>query len=325
MKETSGVCISMTPRWDFKVLEAAQSTFKQAYHLFSCISDKNRKRSIHEVSLIAQGAVNEFRYLLTLLDGSSQSDPKRIRKGPLPLSYDIDPVELMDCPSSVPQSSGCNLTTQPRPHIIRQLFPLQSIQATNSLIPINSFSFDRKRNKSKANVDVTNSLTVSNLSLSQPGTSFLSLDRRGGPDKRLVHYSASETLGSRDNSSVFPKSTSGIMSEETSAKCRASTGECHCSKRRKSRIKKIIQVPALSGKLAEIPPDEYTWRKYGQKPIKGSPYPRSYYKCSRMRGCPARKHVERCLQDPTMLVVTYEGDHNHSKLTFQSPNVLIQV
>uniref|UniRef100_A0A453CTR6 WRKY domain-containing protein n=1 Tax=Aegilops tauschii subsp. strangulata TaxID=200361 RepID=A0A453CTR6_AEGTS len=39
---------------------------------------------------------------------------------------------------------------------------------------------------------------------------------------------------------------------------------------------------------------------------------RGYYKCSTVRGCPARKHVERALDDPAMLVVTYEGEHRHS-------------
>lgn len=39
---------------------------------------------------------------------------------------------------------------------------------------------------------------------------------------------------------------------------------------------------------------------------------RGYYKCSSARGCPARKHVERALDDPAMLVVTYEGEHNHA-------------
>ncbi|GAB2277595.1 Transcription factor [Dionaea muscipula] len=73
----------------------------------------------------------------------------------------------------------------------------------------------------------------------------------------------------------------------------ASGGKCHCSKKRKLRLKRSIKVPAISNKVADIPPDEYSWRKYGQKPIKGSPYPRGYYKCSTMRGCPARKHVER--------------------------------
>ncbi|KAG5557027.1 hypothetical protein RHGRI_007319 [Rhododendron griersonianum] len=61
-------------------------------------------------------------------------------------------------------------------------------------------------------------------------------------------------------------------------------------------------------KMADIPLDDYTWRKYGQKPIKGSPHPRVYYKCSSVRGCPARKHVERALDDPAMLIVTYKGE-----------------
>uniref|UniRef100_A0A803KPU3 WRKY domain-containing protein n=1 Tax=Chenopodium quinoa TaxID=63459 RepID=A0A803KPU3_CHEQI len=100
--------------------------------------------------------------------------------------------------------------------------------------------------------------------------------------------------------------------EGGSAKC-GSGSKCHCSKKRKLRVKRSIKVPAISNKNADIPHDEYSWRKYGQKPIKGSPHPRGYYKCSSVRGCPARKHVERCLEEPTMLIVTYEGEHNHAK------------
>ncbi|TKY54507.1 WRKY transcription factor 11 [Spatholobus suberectus] len=91
----------------------------------------------------------------------------------------------------------------------------------------------------------------------------------------------------------------------------SSSAHCHCSKRRKSRVKRMIRVPAISSKIADIPADEYSWRKYGQKPIKGSPFPRGYYKCSSVRGCPARKHVERAQDDPNMLIVTYEGEHRH--------------
>ncbi|PPD69530.1 hypothetical protein GOBAR_DD33593 [Gossypium barbadense] len=85
-------------------------------------------------------------------------------------------------------------------------------------------------------------------------------------------------------------------------------------KKRKHRVKRSIKVPSIGNKLVDIPPDDYSWRKYGQKPIKGSPYSRGYYKCSSMRGCPARKHSERCLEEPSMLIVTYEGEHNHPKL-----------
>lgn len=48
---------------------------------------------------------------------------------------------------------------------------------------------------------------------------------------------------------------------------------------------------------------------------------RGYYKCSTMRGCPARKHVERAPDDPTMLIVTYEGEHRHLQNTALQENV----
>ncbi|QCD84017.1 WRKY transcription factor 22 [Vigna unguiculata] len=87
-------------------------------------------------------------------------------------------------------------------------------------------------------------------------------------------------------------------------------------KRRKSPAKKSICVPApaapnsrQSGEV--VPSDLWAWRKYGQKPIKGSPYPRGYYRCSSSKGCPARKQVERSRTDPNLLVITYTSEHNH--------------
>ncbi|RYR74238.1 hypothetical protein Ahy_A02g008884 [Arachis hypogaea] len=124
---------------------------------------------------------------------------------------------------------------------------------------------------------------------------------------------------SSDQNSQQHKRKCSARGDEGSVKC-GSSARCHCSKKRKHRVKRSIKVPAISNKLADIPPDDYSWRKYGQKPIKGSPHPRGYYKCSSMRGCPARKHVERCLEEPTMLIVTYEGEHNHPKLPTQSAN-----
>ncbi|GLU22738.1 hypothetical protein SLE2022_387890 [Rubroshorea leprosula] len=56
--------------------------------------------------------------------------------------------------------------------------------------------------------------------------------------------------------------------------------------------------------------DGYRWRKYGQKAVKNSPYPRSYYRCTTQK-CTVKKRVERSYQDPSVVITTYEGQHNH--------------
>ncbi|XP_039128812.1 probable WRKY transcription factor 57 [Dioscorea cayenensis subsp. rotundata] len=56
--------------------------------------------------------------------------------------------------------------------------------------------------------------------------------------------------------------------------------------------------------------DGYRWRKYGQKAVKNSPYPRSYYRCTCVT-CGVKKRVERSCEDPSVVVTTYEGQHTH--------------
>ncbi|CAA0830480.1 WRKY transcription factor 44 [Striga hermonthica] len=56
--------------------------------------------------------------------------------------------------------------------------------------------------------------------------------------------------------------------------------------------------------------DGHNWRKYGQKQVKGSEYPRSYYKCTHPN-CPVKKKVEKT-PDGRISEVVYKGDHNHS-------------
>uniref|UniRef100_A0A803QFC7 WRKY domain-containing protein n=1 Tax=Cannabis sativa TaxID=3483 RepID=A0A803QFC7_CANSA len=57
--------------------------------------------------------------------------------------------------------------------------------------------------------------------------------------------------------------------------------------------------------------DGYNWRKYGQKQVKGSENPRSYYKCTSVN-CPMKKKVERSL-DGQITEIVYRGNHNHPK------------
>lgn len=71
--------------------------------------------------------------------------------------------------------------------------------------------------------------------------------------------------------------------------------------------KYTARVRSSGGKL---PSDGYRWRKYGQKLIKNNPHPRSYYRCTHSH-CGAKRQVERSIDDPEMLIVTYEGSHLH--------------
>ncbi|KFK44770.1 hypothetical protein AALP_AA1G300900 [Arabis alpina] len=117
------------------------------------------------------------------------------------------------------------------------------------------------------------------------------------------HESSQETGPDSPNSSTFNDMKPLISS--------------HSPKRRRSVEKRVVNVPMkeMEGsrhKGDTTPPsDSWAWRKYGQKPIKGSPYPRGYYRCSSTKGCPARKQVERSRDDPTMILITYTSEHNH--------------
>ncbi|CAN6688877.1 unnamed protein product [Malus baccata var. baccata] len=173
-----------------------------------------------------------------------------------------------------------------------------------------------RRSNSGINLNFDSSSCTPTMSSTRSFISSLSIDGSVANFDGNSFHLMGAPLSSDQNSQHKRKCSA--RGDDGSVKCGGSSGRCHCSKKRKHRVKRSIKVPAISNKLADIPPDDYSWRKYGQKPIKGSPHPRGYYKCSSMRGCPARKHVERCLEEPSMLMVTYEGEHNHPRIPSQS-------
>ncbi|GMJ00309.1 hypothetical protein like AT4G01250 [Hibiscus trionum] len=92
--------------------------------------------------------------------------------------------------------------------------------------------------------------------------------------------------------------------KDYSAKCKKSS--------RRNQKNRVVQHVTADGLLQS---DVWAWRKYGQKPIKGSPYPRSYYRCSSSKGCLARKQVERSCSDPGVFIITYTAEHSHGHPT----------
>nr|QCV57279.1 WRKY transcription factor [Fagopyrum tataricum] len=108
-------------------------------------------------------------------------------------------------------------------------------------------------------------------------------------------------ISSSDNSGGSPPSTARLSGTSFSS-----------PKTRRGLQKRVVKVPIGDSSSTTPPSDSWAWRKYGQKPIKGSPYPRGYYRCSSSKGCPARKQVERSRSDPSVLMVTYSYEHNHA-------------
>ncbi|XP_057420673.1 probable WRKY transcription factor 65 isoform X2 [Lotus japonicus] len=125
-------------------------------------------------------------------------------------------------------------------------------------------------------------------------------------DAEVAHHHQENIADSPPSSTAF--NIDGLVTSSSTSS----------AKRRRAIQKRVVQIPIKETEGSRLkaenntpPSDSWAWRKYGQKPIKGSPYPRGYYRCSSSKGCPARKQVERSRADPTMLVVTYSSEHNH--------------
>ncbi|XP_048334663.2 probable WRKY transcription factor 13 [Ziziphus jujuba] len=85
-------------------------------------------------------------------------------------------------------------------------------------------------------------------------------------------------------------------------------------KMKKIKARRKVREPRFCFKTmseVDVLDDGYKWRKYGQKVVKNTQHPRSYYRCTQ-DNCRVKKRVERLAEDPRMVITTYEGRHAHS-------------
>ncbi|CAH8387441.1 unnamed protein product [Eruca vesicaria subsp. sativa] len=295
--------------------EAASQGLQSMEHLIRVLSNRSDKHNNVDCSEITEYTVSKFKTVISLLNRTGHA---RFRRGPVhstassPQKQQIQIVKTAEAPIVSPPTRPTVVAPTPS-RIVHSNQPSLTLDFTKPTIfgsKSSEIEFAKENFSVSLNSSFMSSAITGDGSVSKGSSIFLT-----SAQSQPVTSSGKPPLGGHHPYRKRCLEHEHSLSEGFSGKISGSN--CPCKKRRKNRVKRTVRVPAISSKIADIPPDEYSWRKYGQKPIKGSPHPRGYYKCSTFRGCPARKHVERALDDPAMLIVTYEGEHRHNQSAMQ--------
>ena len=263
---------------------AGVKSMEQLLRLLSSSSSSSKQlQPQYEVECrqVTEATVGKFKKLLSVLNRTGHA---RFRRAPA-LSLSSDSSNSSDSNSPPPFQ-----TIKPLPTPLEKPIPLRVIPQSHH-IPM-TLDFSKPNPNPNPNCKTANpSASFSNsgsfsISSSANSSSFLSSITGEGsvsngkqfgsfyvaPPVSVGKPPLSTSSSSHHNKSCFHRHSE--FSDDFSGKISGSN-RCHCSsKRKKLRVKNTIRVPAISSKTADIPTDDYSWRKYGQKPIKGSPYPR---------------------------------------------------
>ncbi|GLT39628.1 hypothetical protein SLA2020_138100 [Shorea laevis] len=124
-----------------------------------------------------------------------------------------------------------------------------------------------------------------------------------------IGFSHNEQVGTLDPKAVNEENCTGNANDGSNSWWRSSASE-----KSKMKVRRKLREPRFCFQTrsdVDVLDDGYKWRKYGQKVVKNSLHPRSYYRCTHSN-CRVKKRVERLSEDCRMVITTYEGRHNHS-------------
>nr|WFL37656.1 WRKY transcription factor 4 [Crocus sativus] len=137
---------------------------------------------------------------------------------------------------------------------------------------------------------------------------------------RFVDFMTSSSSDGAAGPTLPPSRKRKSTSESLDATTSSGDEDDSCKRMREDQRPKIsklcVQTDPSDASL--VVKDGYQWRKYGQKVTRDNPCPRAYYRCSFAPACPVKKKVQRSADDRSMLVATYDGEHNHGKPSLAS-------
>ncbi|CAJ1822962.1 unnamed protein product [Sphenostylis stenocarpa] len=269
------------------------------------VSDsKGAKRSIAERRGFNSNAARINTAMFRTATSTTPSPSPAARSPRLTIPPGISPTALLDSPVMLPNSQA---VPSPTTGSFFMLPPLA--QETNSSLPPYSAPLNQvSSNFHSVKGGNRESQVQSPLDFSFPadfskGHSVKNSEVNSYNDMKMLNDAIVNA-----NNVEMPMSGSEEVSDESTIPKNAINSE------------DIGGQPALEGELKEAShatgvartsEDGYNWRKYGQKQVKGSEYPRSYYKCTQPN-CLVKKKVERS-HDGQITEIIYKGTHNHAK------------
>ncbi|CAI9754149.1 unnamed protein product [Fraxinus pennsylvanica] len=128
--------------------------------------------------------------------------------------------------------------------------------------------------------------------------------------KQLTEYTSKNPASKKRKAEGIIKNGNRVNSPDESSSSDEDSSKKPKEEHIKAQISRVYARTEASD-TSLVVTDGYQWRKYGQKVTRDNPSPRAYFKCSFAPTCPVKKKVQRSIDDQSILVASYEGEHNH--------------
>lgn len=253
---------------------------------------------------------SSYKHTLKISKSSSSSNPSLLQDSASTITMEPSPplgcsavnLDLSVGPASLfvkaPINNHLNLPYSPIQ--IQRNSPNRE-EAEDMKLKVQKLSEENRKLNEKLSSMTVNYNNLQNQLLDLMNSSSPSEKETGSPTRKRKSVSL-ESESRNDDDSGFIAHVESISTEDSYQRLKVDSKSC---------VSKICVKTVPSDRTTLVVKDGYQWRKYGQKVTRDNPSPRAYFRCSFAPSCPVKKKVQRSVDDSSVLVATYEGEHNH--------------